>query len=78
MNKKDLNLSIARLYRVFNKVDTLEEMESLKKAFVVLYREDRGFEQLNHKNLLRMLVMNLALKAIDPSRFGAHIETNEL
>ena len=78
MTKKDLNLKVSRLYRVYSKAESIEDRESLKKEFVKLYRVDKSFEYINHKNLLRMLEMNLRLLAVPFHQFGLFIDSKEL
>ena len=78
MTKKELNLRIARLYRVYKKAETIEDRDSLSKELVRLYKVDRTFEYVNHKNLLRMLVMNLSLRAVSIHQFGIQISEKEL
>lgn len=75
MTKNELNVKISRLYRVYSKSESLEDRESLKKEFVRLYRVDRSFEYINHKNLLRMLEMNSSLRAVTLHDFGMHINS---
>jgi len=77
MTKNEYNLSVARLHRVHKKA-TGEERQGLKNEFVRLYRIDKSFEYLNHKNLLRMLSMNLSLQAVPFHQFGLFIESEKL
>lgn len=86
MTKQELNREVKKLFREYYKLrakneNTPEhwtETERMTKRLNDLYRADTSLNSLSRENVLRMLSLNVSLRAVPFHQFGLMIEESKL
>jgi hypothetical protein len=81
MTSKELNRDVKKLFKKIYSIDSdsvIEHEKELKEEFTRLYYADTTLQSLSRENLLRMMRMNLRLRAVTLHYFGIGINERDL